>query len=230
MVVTRITNTAHLTHSLDSAIHVFVIDMSGSMNGHPLDTCKAAMRHTLRYMNPDDTFRIIRFSDEAASFSPVPLANTPENVAAGLAYVDSLSSMGGTNMQSGIRAALQPPRDEQRVRIVLFMTDGYIGNEHEILALIDEIVGDARLFSLGVGSAVNRFLLDEMARVGRGSVHYVDWDDDTEVTVGAFYRHIHNPVLTDVALEWDGVDLLSTESNFTPNRWCGKSKPLKSQG
>jgi Ca-activated chloride channel family protein len=193
---------------------VFVIDMSGSMSGRPMETSKAAMRYALTNLNPDDTFQIIRFSESASPMSSHPLANTPANIAAGLAYIDGLHGMGGTNMMGGVRAALEPPVEGDRMRIVLFLTDGFIGNETEVLSAIDERLGEARLFALGVGSSVNRYLLDKMAEVGRGTVHYVNVDEPTEEVVDAFYSRFRNPILTDIRIDWGGLDV----EDITPSR------------
>lgn len=184
---------------------IFVIDMSGSMHGYPLDTCKAAMRHALSQLNPGDTFQIVRFSEAASSLSPAPLPNTPANVAAGLAFVDALEGYGGTHMLAGVQAALSPGHDSDRMRIVLFMTDGYIGNETEILREVDSLLGPSRLFSMGIGSSVNRFLLDKLAEIGRGAVQYVNLDEDPEQVVTTFYDRIRNPVLSDIEVDWGGL-------------------------
>lgn len=193
---------------------VFVLDVSGSMSGAPLDASKQAIRHALSHLNPDDTFRIMRFSDSASGLSSRPLRNTPENIRRGLSYVDSLTGSGGTHMRAGIEAALSPRPDDDRLRVVWFLTDGYIGNEAEIFGLIERQIGQARLFSLGVGSSVNRHLLEGMADVGRGDAFFVDHDQSSASVVEAFYRRVQNPVFTEVELDWEGVEVHS----ITPSR------------
>ena len=113
---------------------IFVVDCSGSMRGEPISKAKQAMRKCIAQMNPDDTFRIIRFSVTASELSQEPLTNTPENIKRGLHYIEQMEGQGGTHMIAGIKAALDYPPDPKRVRIVCFMTDGYIGNETQILA------------------------------------------------------------------------------------------------
>ena len=184
---------------------IFVMDCSGSMRGYPIEKAKEAVRRCLKGMNEGDSFQIIRFSISASRFSPRPLPNTPENVERGLKYIDELKGQGGTQMIEGIKAALDYPPDPKRMRIVLFMTDGYIGNETEILAAIEERLGGARLFSYGVGSSVNRYLMDRMAEAGRGTVQYVRPDEDTEESVDRFYDRIARPYLTDLEIDWGGL-------------------------
>ena len=185
---------------------VFLLDTSGSMQGAPLDAVKRAIRRCLEAMGPQDTFALIDFADTASGLSSHPLPNTRGNVARALAYLDDLRASGGTNQLAGIHAALALPGDAMRLRHVVFMTDGYIGNEGEVMALTHREVGAARIFSFGVGAAVNRYLLDEVARAGRGVAEYLRPDEDPEALVARFYARIGQPWLTDIAIDWgDGV-------------------------
>lgn len=204
---------------------VFVVDTSGSMAGEPIAKVKEAMRRAIKGMNPGDSFQIIRFDQSASSFRPLPVPNTPENVRDGLSYLNGFSGLGGTNMIEGIKAALDFPRDPARRRIVFFMTDGYIGNEDEILREVRARLGETRLFSLGVGSSVNRYLLDALAREGRGFVQYVRHDEPSEKAVAKFYRRIRNPLLMDVTVDWGGLPVTDLEPAVLPDLFDGE--PLK---
>ncbi|MBI4411813.1 MAG: marine proteobacterial sortase target protein [Deltaproteobacteria bacterium] len=184
---------------------VFVVDTSGSMSGEPIAKAKEAMRYALKHMNSNDTFKIILFNSDVKELSTKPLPNTFDNVQKGLAFIDQIQAGGGTLMMEGVNAALGFGRDPSRLRIVLFMTDGYIGNESQILAAIEDQRNDARVFSFGVGSSVNRYLLDEMARVGRGAVTYVTLNEESKKTVEQFYERISKPFLTDLSIETTGV-------------------------
>ncbi len=134
---------------------VFLLDTSGSMQGAPLNAVKTAVEHCLRRMHPRDTFTVIDFADTASGLSGRPLANNPANVTRALAYLAGLRASGGTNQLDGIHAALALPGESGRVRNVVFMTDGYIGNETEVLGLTRREVGSARIFAFGVGSSVS---------------------------------------------------------------------------
>ncbi|GAB4295417.1 MAG: hypothetical protein Kow0090_10340 [Myxococcota bacterium] len=186
---------------------VFVVDNSGSMSGDPIAKAKALVHKMLRGMNPDDTFQIIKFSERASGLSPVPLPNTPENVKEGHRFIDRMSGMGGTEMIEGIKASLDFPPDPKRMRIVFFLTDGYIGNDTQIIGEVEKRLGDARLFSFGVGTSVNRYLLERMAEVGRGEVQYARPDEDTKDKVEQFYERINNPYLTDIEIDWNGLSV-----------------------
>jgi Ca-activated chloride channel family protein len=207
---------------------VFLLDCSGSMNGLPMDASKAFMRQALVKLRPTDTFRIIRFSDAATEFSEFPLEATPQNVQRGLRYVDALHGEGGTMMSAGIEQALAPPTPPGSVRIVTFLTDGYIGNDHEILALVNRRLNGARLYAFGVGAGVNRFLLDEVGRAGRGFTRYMDPTEDvTEVAAGLAER-LQSPVLTDIEIDWGGLAAEETYPAQVPDLFAGQS--LRVQG
>lgn len=186
---------------------VFVLDCSGSMSGKPIAKAKDAIKRALRKLEPGDTFQVIRFSQSASQFGPKPVPATRENVRKALQYVDSLHGSGGTMMIEGIKAALDFPHDPQRFRLVSFMTDGYIGNEVEILAAVHQRLGCSRIFSFGVGSSVNRYLLDRMAKLGKGAVAYVGLDDSSSEVVDLFYERISHPALADVEIDWGGLQV-----------------------
>jgi Ca-activated chloride channel family protein len=186
---------------------IFVLDCSGSMSGEPIAAAKTLVRHALTHVNPGDTFQIIRFSERASGLAAAPIAATPENVKRGLAYLERLQGEGGTMMIEGIRAALDFAHDPSRLRIVMFLTDGYIGNEAEILGEVRARIGAARLFAFGVGSSVNRHLLDGLAEEGRGEVQYFLPGSAVPESVGRFYDRVRNPYLTDVELVWHGADV-----------------------
>lgn len=201
---------------------VFVVDCSGSMSGEPLAACKRAMRRCLERLGPDDTFTIVRFSDRASSLGPEPLAATPANVRRGLAFVDALASNGGTHMELGITAALQPPVPDGRRRIVTFMTDGFIGNEKDILRAVHEHVGRSRIFSFGVGTSVNRYLLERMADMGRGVAAYVDLSDSAQQQVDELFARLARPALSDLTIDWHGADVHCVEPQQLPDLFVGR--------
>jgi Ca-activated chloride channel family protein len=202
---------------------VFVLDCSGSMDGLPIDASKAFMREALRRLRPEDTFRIIRFSDGATEFSKQPLAATEDNVERGVAYVDSLSGEGGTEMLTGIRQALSVDAAPDKTRLVVFLTDGYIGNEYEVLALLRSRIGDARLFAFGVGSGVNRFLLDRMGTLGRGFTRYMDSTENVKAVAKELADRLDAPVLTDIRIDWGSLDPRDVAPQGIPDLFAGGS-------
>jgi Ca-activated chloride channel family protein len=184
---------------------VFLVDTSGSQSGDPLEKCQELMRRFINGLNSNDTFTIIDFSDRVRQLSPKPLPNTPENRAQAIAYINNLQADGSTEMLSGIRTAINFPTPIGRLRSVVLLTDGYIGNENEILAEVQQHLQPGnRLHSFGVGSSVNRFLLNRIAEIGRGISQIIRHDEPTEEVAEKFYRQINNPVLTNIQISWHG--------------------------
>jgi Ca-activated chloride channel family protein len=201
---------------------VFVLDCSGSMSGAPIAQAKDAIKRALRKLGPDDTFQVIRFSQSASQFGREPVAATPENVRRAIAYVDNLQGQGGTMMIEGIKAALDFPHDPRRFRLVSFLTDGYIGNEVQILGEVHRRLGSARIFSFGVGTSVNRYLLDRMAKLGKGAVAYLGPNDSGAEVVDLFYDRISHPALTDVQIDWGGLEVSEVYPRQVPDLFVGR--------
>jgi Ca-activated chloride channel family protein len=201
---------------------VFVLDTSSSMRGAPLVKAKELIRRVLWTMRPDDTFQIIRFADRTSALGPGPIAAKPKNVELTLRWLSALEAGGGTELITGIEAALAVPHDPLRLRILAFITDGYVGNEDEILANVGKHVGTSRLFAFGVGSAVNRYLLEEMASIGRGAVQFVRPDEDTAKAVTAFERRIDLPVLTDLRIDWGKLPVRDIVPGAIPDLFVGQ--------
>lgn len=185
---------------------VFLIDTSGSQMGHPLRQCQELMRRFIQGLNPDDTFSIIDFSDTTQQLSPVPLPNTQKNQSRAIAYINQLTAGGGTEMLRGIQAVLNfPVTDPGRLRSIVLLTDGYIGNENQILTEVQRhLKSGNRLYSFGAGSSVNRFLLNRIAELGRGISRVIRHDEVPDETVERFFRQINNPVLANIQVTWEG--------------------------
>lgn len=186
---------------------IFVIDCSGSMSGFPLEKAKETMRLCVENMHPNDTFNLISFAGGQGYCFDKPVDNTPENRASALAYLQGLEGGGGTEMMGAVRAALGGAASAERLRIVCFMTDGYVGNDLAILEEVQRTAGEARLFSFGIGSSVNRFLLENMARVGRGASEIVTLEAKGAAAAKRFYERMHSPVLTDIHVRFEGVEV-----------------------
>jgi Ca-activated chloride channel family protein len=202
---------------------VFVVDTSCSMSGYPLDKAKDAMSLAIAGMNPDDRFLVMDFNDEVSQLAPRPLPNTIANRRRGAAFVEAFQGSGGTRMLSGIEASLDLPADEELLRTVVFLTDGYIGNEADILAAIDARLGSrTRLFSLGIGSSVNRYLLDRMAKAGRGDVEYVLHEEAADEAVQGLYERIRNPIVTDLQVDFGGADVHDVYPDPLPDLFAGQ--------
>ena len=200
---------------------VFVLDTSGSMSGFPIEKAKETMRLAIDGLNPRDTFNLITFAGDTHILFPEPVPATSANVRKAQAFLASRSGGGGTEMMKAIRAALEPSDSQEHVRIVCFMTDGYIGNDMAILGEVQKYP-HARIFSFGIGSSVNRFLLDRMAEEGRGEVEYVGLHDDGSEAARRFHERVQHPLLTDLAVDWDGLDVSDIYPKRLPDLFSAK--------
>src|SRR3989440_10935969 len=200
---------------------VFVLDTSGSMSGFPIEKAKETMKLALDNLYPYDTFNLITFSgDEHILFSePVPA--TKENLAKAQAFLESRQGGGGTEMMKAIKASMDPSDAQGHVRIVCFMTDGYVGNDLEIIGEVQKHP-NARVFAFGIGNSVNRFLLDGMAKYGRGEVEYVGLNDDGSAAAKRFHERIRNPLLTDISLDWNGMAVSDVYPKTIPDLFGAK--------
>ncbi|HLO51516.1 MAG TPA: VIT domain-containing protein [Kamptonema sp.] len=183
---------------------VFLMDTSGSQAGDPLVKSQELMRQFINGLNPNDTFTIIDFANTARQLSANPLANTSQNRTQAINYINKLQASGGTELLNGIRAVLNFPAAEAgRLRSIVLLTDGYIGNENEAIAQVQQhLKSGNRLYSFGVGSSVNRFLLNRIAEIGRGTCQVVRQDEPTQAVAEKFFRQINNPVLTNISINW----------------------------
>ncbi|MGH9798730.1 MAG: VIT and vWA domain-containing protein, partial [Blastocatellia bacterium] len=200
---------------------VFVLDTSGSMNGFPIEKAKEAMKLAIDGMNPQDTFNLITFAGDTHVLFPQPLPATPENLKRAQDFPASRQGSGGTEMMKAIKTALAPSNSQDHVRIVCFMTDGYVGNDMEIVGEIQKHP-NARVFAFGIGSSVNRFLLDKMAEEGRGEVEYVSLEDDGSAAAKRFHERVRNPLLTDIRVEWGGLPVADVYPKRIPDLFSAK--------
>ena len=183
---------------------VFVIDTSGSQMGFPLEKSKKLADLALAKLNPNDTFNIITFAGNTQILFPEPVPATPANMQRARALLGNLTGGGGTEMMSAIRAALDPSDATDHLRVVVFMTDGYVGNDMEIIGEVKKHQ-NARVFTLGIGNSVNRFLIDKMAEAGRGENEVVTLADAADPAVERLFERIRTPILTDVSIDWNGM-------------------------
>jgi Ca-activated chloride channel homolog len=200
---------------------VFVLDTSGSMDGFPIEKAKETMKLALDNLYPDDTFNLITFAGDTQILFPQPVPATPENLGKALQFLVSRRGSGGTEMMEAIRAALAPSDEQDHVRIVCFMTDGYVGNDMEIISEVKKHP-NARIFAFGIGNSVNRFLLDKMAECGRGEVEYVTLEDDGSAAARRFHKRIRNPLLTDITIDWVGLPIADVYPKRLPDLFSAK--------
>ncbi|MBX9685925.1 MAG: VIT and VWA domain-containing protein [Candidatus Obscuribacterales bacterium] len=207
---------------------VFLVDCSGSQSGAPLDKAKETLNYIVEHMNSNDTFQIVAFSNGQKLFAEHPQLASNEMKARAKSFIASLEANGGTWMGPAVEKVCALPNDSHRLRIVTFMTDGYVGNDMEILGLIKKYRGASRWFSFGTGNSVNRFLIDGIAKEGGGEADYVLLNSPGAVVGKKFYDRISSPVLTDVKVNFNGLEVKEVYPHEQSDVWA--EKPLYIKG
>lgn len=202
---------------------VFLVDVSGSMSGAPTAKVKETMQRFFEMRKPEDTIQLITFASQAAKLFDKPVPATQENIARALGFTANYVSGGGTEMLKGIKMVLEEPVDPQRVRIVVMLTDGYIGNEAEIIQEVGKRAGDQiRFWTLGIGSSPNRFLLDGVAKQGGGASGVIELNTDPTQLVTQIVERIHRAQLAKIAIDWKGLPVFETYPRRIPELWAGR--------
>jgi len=213
--------------------YLFVMDVSGSMEGFPLNVSKALLREMLLNLREQDTFNVLLFSGGNRVLFDAPAAATPENIAATLALFDAGNfGAGGTELLPALQRALAMPRAQNGAsRSIIVMTDGYVDVEAEAYALVRENIGRANLFAFGIGKAVNRELIERLARAGRTEPVVVDNEKRAAAAAGELRKMIESPVLASVRVEFNGggvinaPDVLAQRPMVMAGKWPAEIDP-----
>ncbi len=205
---------------------VIVVDSSSSMRGRPLEQARAITGELLGSLRATDRFQVLSFADEVTATSSALEPATHEAVTRGRAFASGIRAVGATYMVPAIERALAVtgPADPARVRMTVLLTDGYIGNEADVLRSIATRLGDSRLYAIGVGSSTNRFLLERAAEIGRGRARFVTLSEDPVAAGRQFAALVDKPVLTDVSIDWGGLAVEDVYPRQIPDLFA--SKPL----
>jgi Ca-activated chloride channel family protein len=204
--------------------YVFVVDVSGSMNGFPSETAKKLMGDLVNVLRPSDTFNIVVFADGFETFSHVSVPATRPNLTRALRFLGRKDGGGGTRLQGALERAVAIPRQPAVSRSIVLLTDGYIEAEAEVFDYVRDQLDDANFFAFGIGSSVNRFLIEGVARAGLGEPFIVT--DPSEATAAAerLRRYIDSPVLTGIDVQFLGFDAYDVEPKRIPDLFA--SRPI----
>lgn len=181
---------------------VFVIDTSGSMSGESIQQARDALALALRRLQPEDRFNLIEFNSTAHALFDGAMPADEVHLARAARWVQRLKADGGTEMAAALKLALDGGRHPGRVRQVVFLTDGAVGNEAALFELIAQRLGDSRLFTVGIGSAPNGHFMTRAAEVGRGSFTYIGKVEEVAERMGALFSKLESPVVTDIQVAW----------------------------
>jgi Ca-activated chloride channel homolog len=188
----------------------FIIDTSGSMQGPSIEQARAALSMGIDRLKRSDRFNVIRFASDYSKLfsSPQPVTDKSRALASG--FVAGLTANGGTEMRAPLETALSSPSDPELLQQIIFITDGSVGNETELVKLIHDRIGEKRLFTVGIGAAPNAYFLGEAAVAGRGSYTFIAERDQVGVRMRDLFAKLEHPALIDLKVQWPGkmsVDL-----------------------
>ncbi len=201
---------------------IFIIDTSGSMGGPSIAQARDALALSIARLRPQDSFNIIDFDDQARRLFEVAMPASAANQQRASRYVYGLDAGGGTNMMSALEQALDGGDTRGRIRQVIFLTDGAVGNETELFTVIGDRLGDSRLFTVGIGSAPNSYFMSKAAELGHGTFTHIGSVDEVSERMGQLFAKLEHPVLTDIEAIFDGSCHVEMWPETVPDLYQGE--------
>jgi Ca-activated chloride channel family protein len=197
--------------------YIFIVDVSGSMHGYPLEISKKLLKDLIGNLRPTDAFNVLLFAGGNSVLSERSLPATPENIARAVTVTEQQRGGGGTELLPALKRALALPRNENYSRTVIIATDGYVTVEEQAFDLIRNNLGNANMFAFGIGTAVNRHIIEGMARAGMGEPFVITKQEDAPAKAEAFRVLVQSPVLTRIKADFDGFDVYDVEPASVPD-------------
>ncbi|GHU14329.1 inter-alpha-trypsin inhibitor domain-containing protein [Betaproteobacteria bacterium] len=197
--------------------YIFVVDISGSMHGFPLNTAKVMMSELLRGLRPGDTFNVLLFAGSCELLGEHSVAATPENIAKTMRLIDQQNGGGSTELIPALRHVYAQPKNGDHSRTIVVVTDGYVSVENEAFNLVRRNLGEANLFAFGIGASVNRHLIEGLARAGMGEPFIITNPDEAAEQASRFRQMISSPVLTNVRANFTGVEAYDVAPQSLPD-------------
>ena len=190
--------------------YIFVVDISGSMHGYPLDTAKALLDKLIGSLRPSDTFNVMLFSGSNRMLAPASVPATRANIDRALQTIRQMGGGGSTEIVPALRRIAELPKAPDVSRSVIVVTDGYVTVENEVFRLVRKNLGQSNVFAFGIGTSVNRHLIEGIARAGQGEAFVVTRPEDAAVQAERLRQMIESPVLTQVKAHLEGLDAYDT--------------------
>ena len=215
--------------------YIFVVDISGSMHGFPLDTAKGVLRELIGGLRPSDTFNVLLFSGSNSFLNPTSVPATKANIDQAIRTIDQQGGGGSTELIPALKRVYAQPKNADTSRTVVVVTDGYVTVEREAFELVRNNLSSANVFSFGIGSSVNRHLMEGLARAGMGEPFIITKPSEAAEQAARFRKMIDSPVLTHVKVRFEGLDVYDVEPRQLPDllaqrplivfgKWKGEAK------
>lgn len=200
--------------------YIFVVDVSGSMHGFPLNISKNLLRNLISRLRPTDQFNVVLFSGASSLMSPGSVAANEANIQQAIRLIDGQQGGGGTELSAALKTAMAIPRGENVSRSVILVTDGYISAEKEALQLIRDNLNNTNVFSFGIGSSVNRYLIEGVAHAGQGEPFVVTKPEEAPAAAEKFRDYISAPLLTGISVHFTGFKAYDVEPSKIPDMFA----------
>jgi Ca-activated chloride channel homolog len=197
--------------------YVFIVDVSGSMNGYPLDISKKLLRDLIGNLKPSDRFNVLLFSGASSLLSETSINANTSNIEKAISFIDREQGGGGTELLPALKRALDLKGTEGYARSFVIATDGYVSVEKEAFDLIRKNMDKANFFAFGIGTSVNRLIIEGMAHVGMGMPFVIAKQEDAALTALKFRQYVQNPVLTHISVSYNKFDAYDVEPLSIPD-------------
>jgi Ca-activated chloride channel family protein len=197
--------------------YIFVVDVSGSMEGFPLDTSKTLLRDLIGKLRPSDLFNVVLFAGDARTLSPNSLQANQQNISRAIGLLEEQRGGGGTELLAAVKEAMALPRQGHVSRSIVLVTDGYISGEAGVFDYIRENLNQSNVFAFGIGSSVNRYLIEGVAKAGMGEPFVVSDQGEAPAVAAKFREYIQTPLLTDIQVRSIGFDTYDVHTTHLPD-------------
>jgi Ca-activated chloride channel homolog len=199
------------TTQINPREYIFVVDISGSMHGFPLDTAKALLRDLIGGLRPSDRFNVMLFAGSNRMLSESPVAATRQNIERAIATIEQMRAGGSTEIVPALERIAALPKNSDVSRSVIVITDGYVTVEDRVFQLVRKNLGQANVFAFGIGTSVNRHLIEGIARAGQGEPFIVTQPAFAAAQAERLRKMIDAPVLTGLSARFDGLEVYDVE-------------------
>jgi Ca-activated chloride channel family protein len=206
--------------------YLFVVDVSGSMGGFPMETSKEVMRGLLKGLRPQDTFNVLLFAADSQVLAPASQSASKTNVEKAIKFVDRQNGGGGTELLCALKRALALPQPDGVSRSIIILTDGYVDIEKETFRLVRRELGKANVFTFGIGTSVNRWLIEGLAHAGMGEPYVVLSKEEAPEAAKRFQEYVSTPLLTDIQVRYEGFDAQQSQPETVPDIFANRAIEL----
>ena len=197
--------------------YIFVVDVSGSMDGFPLNTAKSLLRDLIGQLRPSDLFNVVLFAGDSTVLSEKSLPADGQSVSDAIRLIEQQRGSGGTELLAAIQTAMKLPRQTDVSRSIVLVTDGYVSGEKGVFDYIRDHLDQSNIFSFGIGAAVNRYLIEGVAKAGMGEAFVVTQEEEAPAVAAKFREYIQSPVLTDIQVSASGFDIYDVHPSHFPD-------------